>query len=143
MNRKEFFARVGFGAAALLVPACIAGLATSCSKDDDGGTVTTPPTGVDFKLDVATGALATNGGYIRSNGIVVARANDGTFLAVSAACTHAGTPVDYVASSNSFHCSNHGQNYSNTGAVTTGGKTSTSLTQYKTTLTGTSLRVFS
>jgi cytochrome b6-f complex iron-sulfur subunit len=141
MDRKEFFARVGFGAAALLIPGCITGLATSCSNDD--GKVTPAPTGVDFKLDVATGALATNGGSQLINGIVIARANDGTFIAVSAACTHAGTNVDYVASNNSFHCSNHGQNYSNIGAVTTGGKTSTGLTQYKTTLTGTSLRVYS
>jgi cytochrome b6-f complex iron-sulfur subunit len=140
MDRKEFFARVGFGAAALLVPACIAGLATSCSSDE--GKVTPAPTGVDFKLDVSTGALATNGGSQLINGIVVARANDGTFIAVSAACTHAGTNVDYVASSNSFHCSNHGANFNSSGGVTKGPATS-NLTQYKTTLTGTSLRVYS
>lgn len=38
MNRKEFFARVGFGAVAVLVSGCIAGLATSCSKDEGGAT---------------------------------------------------------------------------------------------------------
>jgi cytochrome b6-f complex iron-sulfur subunit len=140
MDRKEFFTRVGFGAAALLIPGCITGLATSCSGDD--GKVTPAPTGVDFALDVSKGALATNGGSQLVNGIVVARANDGSFLAVSAACTHAGTNVNYVASNNSFHCPNHGANFSSSGGVTNGPATS-SLTQYKTTLTGTSLRVFS
>lgn len=141
MNRKEFFAKVGFGAAAVLVPGCIAGLATSCSKDE--GSSTTAPANVDFTLDVSTGSLATNGGFLVSNGIVVARATDGTFLAVSSSCPHEGTNVNYVSSTNSFHCPNHGQNFSNTGAVTTGGKTTTNLKQYNTTLTGTSLRVYS
>lgn len=145
MNRKDFFARVGFGAAALLVPVCLTGLATSCSSDspnNSGGTTTPPAGGVDFTLDVSTGALATNGGFLVSNGIIVARTTTGDFLAVSAACTHQGTQVNYVSSSNSFHCPNHGQNYSSTGAVTTGGQTNTNLKQYNTALTGTSLRVF-
>ena len=142
MTRKDFFARVGFGAAALLVPGCISGLATSCSKDDEGS-VTPAPTNIDFTVDISTGALATNGGYITQQGIVVARENATTFWAVSAACTHEGTQVAYVSGSNSFHCPNHGQNFSNVGAVTTGGKTSKALTKYNTTLTGTSLRVFS
>jgi cytochrome b6-f complex iron-sulfur subunit len=140
MTRKDFFARVGFGAAALLVPGCISGLATSCSKDENS---TPAPTNIDFTIDISSGNLATNGGYLTQQGIVVARQNATTFWAVSAACTHESTSVGYVASSNSFHCPNHGQNFSNTGAVTTGGKTSTALKQYNTTLTGTSLRVFS
>jgi cytochrome b6-f complex iron-sulfur subunit len=140
MNRKEFFAKVGFGAAAVLLPGCIAGLTTSCSKDEGGANA---PTNVDFTLDTSTGALATNVGFLVSNGVVVARTNEGQFLAVSASCPHKGTNVNYVKESNSFHCPNHGQNFSSTGAVTTGGQTSTNLKQYNTTLTGTSLRVFS
>ena len=101
MNRKEFFSRVGFGAAAALLPACVAGLATSCSS---AGENTAAPTSVDFILDISTGSLATDGGFLVSNKIVVARVNASTFLAVSAACTHEGTNVNYVNSSNSFHC---------------------------------------
>lgn len=141
MNRKDFFAQVGYGAAAFLLPACIAGLATSCTENE--GKVAPAPTGVDFTIDTSTGNLATNGGFVVQNGIVVARTNQGTFIAVSASCTHAGTQVGYVPASNSFHCPNHGQNFSSTGAVTTGGQTSTNLASYKTTLTGTSLRVYS
>lgn len=143
MNRKEFFSRVGFGAAAALLPACIAGLASSCSSDNS--TSPSPaqaPSGVDFLLDVSTGSLATNGGYLVSQGIVVARTNSGTYIAVSASCTHEGTNVNYVASANDFYCPNHGAQFSSTGVVTRG-PANTNLKQYKTSLTGNSLRVYS
>jgi len=141
MTRKEFFASVGFGAAAVLIPACIGGLASSCSSDDNGHT-TPAPTNVNFTLDISTGALATNGGYLTTNGIVVARTNSGEFLAVSASCTHQGTNVKYQASANNFHCPNHGASFSSNGTVTQGPATS-NLTRYNTTLTGNSLRVYS
>ena len=140
MNRKEFFARVGFGAASVLVPACIAGLATSCSSDE--GSTSNAPTAVDFVLDISTGSLAVDNGFLVSNRIVVARVNATTFLAVSAACTHEGTNVNYVGASNSFHCPNHGANYSNTG-VHLNGPGSSNLKQYNVALTGNSLRVYS
>jgi cytochrome b6-f complex iron-sulfur subunit len=147
MNRKEFFQKVGFGAAAVLVPACIAGVVSSCSSDSsDGGSspVVVPPSpvGVNFTLDVSTGSLATNGGFLVSNGIVVARTLEGGFLAVSAACTHEGTIVNYNSSVNNFVCPNHNSQFSNKGVVTQGPAKS-NLTEYKTELTGTSLRVFS
>lgn len=139
MTRKEFFERVGLGAATVLLPACIGGLASSCEKD---GTPTPAPTGVNFSLDVSTGSLATNGGYLVTNGIVVARTTSGTFLAVSASCTHEGTNVQYNASGNNFICPNHGARFNSSGTVTQGPATK-SLTQYKTELTGTTLRVYS
>lgn len=141
MNRKEFFARVGFGAAAVLVPACIAGIATSCSTDKEG-TVTPAPSNIDFNIDISTGSLATNGGFLVQNGIVVARTTSGTFLAVSASCTHQGTNVNYVSAANNFYCPNHGAQFSSTGVVTKGPANS-NLTQYKTALTGNTLRVYS
>lgn len=139
MNRKEFFSRVGFGAAAALLPACVAGLATSCSSE--GGN-TTAPTSVDFILDISTGSLATDGGFLVSNKIVVARVNATTFLAVSAACTHEGTNVNYINSSNSFHCPNHGANFSSAGTHLNG-PGSGNLQQYNVTLSGNSLRIYS
>ncbi|MDQ5930332.1 MAG: cytochrome b6-f complex iron-sulfur subunit [Bacteroidota bacterium] len=139
MNRKEFFAKVGFGAAAILVPTCITGLATSCSASDNAPAA---PSVVDFTLDVSTGSLATDKGFLATNGLVVARVNATTYLAVSAACTHEGTTVNYVGSSNTFHCPNHGANFSNTGSHLNG-PGSGNLKQYNVTLTGNSLRVFS
>ena len=142
MTRQEFFKLAGIGAAAAVVlPACFAGgLVTSCREED--GNVTPSPTNVDFNVDVSSGSLATNGGFMVSNGIVIARTNTGSFLAVSAACTHQGTNVNYNASGNNFVCPNHGAKFSSNGAVTNGPATK-NLTSYKTTLTGTTLRVFS
>ncbi|WP_264564051.1 ubiquinol-cytochrome c reductase iron-sulfur subunit [Flavobacterium sp. N3904] len=147
MNRKEFFSKVGFGAAAVFIPACIAGVVTSCSSDgssDSGGStpVVTPPTGVDFNLDVSTGALATNGGYLVTKGIVVAKTLTGEFLAVSASCPHEGTNVKYSSSGNNFICPNHNSQFSDKGLVTQGPANS-NLKVYSTSLSGTTLRVFS
>ena len=101
----------------------------------------TPTTPALATVDVSTGALATNGGYLVVKGIVIARTNTGTFLAVAAACTHAGTNVRYVLANNNFHSPNHGAEFSNTGVVTRGPATR-NLTQYTTILTGTSLSVY-
>lgn len=138
MDRKEFLSQVGLGAAALLAPVCLGGLA-ACGKS--GGSPSAP-TNVDFTLDVSTGPLATNGGYLVRNNIIIARTNSGGFLAVSAACTHEGTIVNYQASTNKFICPNHGAQFTSTGVVTLGPATR-NLTSYNTSLNGTTLRVYS
>ncbi len=127
MERKEFLSQVGFGVAALLLPACISTL-TGCSSND--------------VAPISSGPLATNGGFLVSNRIIVARTTAGSFLAVSAICTHEGTTIQYQSGSNNFRCPNHGATFSSTGQVTNG-PANRPLTQYKTELTGTSLRVFS
>lgn len=139
MTRKEFFSKVGYGAALVLIPSCIGGLASSCESE---GSPSAAPSNVDFTLDVSSGALATNGGYLVTKGLVVARTTSGDFLAVSASCTHEGTTVNYQASSNSFVCPNHGARFNNIGTVTQG-PASSNLTKYNTQLTGTTLRIFS
>jgi cytochrome b6-f complex iron-sulfur subunit len=53
MTRKDFFSKVGFGAAVVLIPSCIGGLASSCSSDSSPSAA---PTNVDFMLDITTGA---------------------------------------------------------------------------------------
>ena len=139
MTRKDFFARVGFGAAAVLIPACIGGLVASCEKD---GTASAAPTNVDFTLDISSGTLANNGGYLVHVGVLVARTLTGSFIAVSAGCTHQGTNVNYSSAGNNFICPNHGAKFNSSGAVTRG-PASSNLAQYNTALTGNSLRVFS
>lgn len=144
MTRKEFFERVGFGAATVLVPACIAGFATSCSSDGSssmGGTSTPPPTATsNFTVDTSTGALASNGGFIVVNGIIIARTNTGTFLAVSSTCTHEGVTVNYNSGANQFVCPRHNSQFSSNGTVVSGPAPS-NLRQYQTTLSGTTLTV--
>jgi len=135
MTRKEFIERIGVSA--LVLPACL-GVLSGCSKNDP----IPAPTNVDFTLDVSAGALSKNGGYLVNKGVVVARTASGSFLAVSAACTHQGATVQYISSQNDFYCPSHGATFNASGSVTRGpaGK---SLAQYNTALTGTSLRVFS
>lgn len=128
MTRKDFFSKVGFGAAVVLISACIGGLASSCEKD---GTPTIAPTNVVFTLDTSSGTLASNGGFLVHSGIVVARTNSGGFLAVSASCTHQGTNVNYSARDNKFICPNHGAQFNSTGIVIQG-PASSNLHQYNT-----------
>jgi cytochrome b6-f complex iron-sulfur subunit len=135
MNRKKFLSQVGIGAAAILIPACIGGL-SGCKKTD------TAPTSVDFTIDIGSGPLSVNGGFLISNRIIVARTNTGAFLAVFAECTHEGTDVNYEASGNNFVCPNHGAQFNSNGVVTQG-PAKKDLQKYNTSLTGTTLRVFS
>jgi cytochrome b6-f complex iron-sulfur subunit len=136
MTRKEFIAQVGMSAAILLAPACISGL-SSCKKKS-----VKKPRSIDFTLDVSTGALAANGGALVHDGVIVARTMGGSYIAIDSACSHEGTTINYVPASNSFKCPNHGAAYDANGNVLQGPAT-TSLQDYKTSLNGNSLRVFS
>ncbi|MGZ4055114.1 MAG: hypothetical protein ACXVDZ_02850 [Bacteroidia bacterium] len=64
-----------------------------------------------------------------NSGVIVARTNSGTYIAVSQACTNAGASVTYQAAGNDF-----------SSGVNQGPATST-LKQYTCDLSGTSLRV--
>ena len=138
MTRKEFISQVGSGATLLLVPACILGL-EACKKKNKK---TEEPAGVDFTVDVSSGPLSTNGGSFIQNGIIIARTTSGNFIAIDSVCTHAGTTINYVVTSNSFSCPNHGAKFDSQGHVTLG-PASTDLKSYQTSLSGSSLRVFS
>jgi cytochrome b6-f complex iron-sulfur subunit len=138
MDRKEFLSQVGFGAASLLFLNCLGG----CSKSADAPAT---PANVDFTVDLGSSAnspLANEGGYIYTNGIVVAKTVSGNYIAVSQACTHEGASVQYQTSGNRFYCPNHGSTFSTTGAVINGPATR-SLAQYNVAVSGTNLRVYS
>ena len=143
MDRKDFLSQVGVGAAAFLAPICLGGIA-GCGKSSTGSTpiVPSPPSSIDFTLDVSSGALSSNGGFLVSQGILVARTNAGAFLAVSAACTHQGTNVNYNAANNNFVCPSHFSEFSSSGMVTLGPAT-TNLKSYNTSLTNSTLRIYS
>ena len=142
MDRKEFLASIGLSAASFAIINCL-----GCSKSSDSsssGTVN-GPTGIDFTLDLsssANAALLTNGGYLVSNGVIVARTTAGAYIAVQHSCTHESYGLVYQGNNSQFYCANHGATFSNTGAVTNG-PANRALTTYNTTLTGTSLRDYS
>lgn len=135
MDRKKFIELAGANAALMLVGVCLG----RCS---DNNSFPAPPSNVDFTLDVSSGALSQNGGSLIKDGIIVARTLTGTFLAVSVACTHQGTNVEYQAGSHRFYCVTHGSTFNEMGTVVVGPATQ-SLRQYQTSLTGSSLRIFS
>lgn len=135
ITRKAFLSQVGIGAAAVILPMCLGGV-TSCKKKDSG------PKNIDFTLDISNGSLATNGGYLVKDGVIVARTTSGSFIAVAAACTHEGTNVYYSAGNNNFVCPNHNATFDSAGNVTNG-PAKQDLKQYQTSLNGNSLRVFS
>ena len=127
----EFIEQVGGGTAALIFAACIGG----CAKIN-----TTTPS-VNFTVNVASGSLATNGGYLIQSGVIVARTTSGTFVAVSSTCTHQGGTLGF-SSSNTFVCPVHGATYDISGNVISG-PAPIALQKYNTALSGTSLRVYS
>ena len=138
MDRKEFLTTLGLGAAAVACSYCLNG----CSPLSNP---VSAPTNVDFTLDLtasANAALKTNGGYLYNGGLIVARTVSGTYVALSQLCTHAGGTVQYVPNQNLFYCPNHGSTFSTNGSVINGPATS-GLTAYHTSLSGTSLRVYS
>jgi cytochrome b6-f complex iron-sulfur subunit len=138
MNRKDFLSALGLGTAAVACSYCLNG----CKPLDSP---ITAPTNVDFTLDLTAStnaALKTNGGYLYNGGIIIARTANSSYVALSQICTHAGGTVQYVVSSNSFYCPNHGSNFATNGSVINGPATSP-LTAYHTSLNGSSLRVYS
>lgn len=137
MDRKEFILTTGKLAALTVAVSCF-----GCSSND-GSNPTAPPSNVDFTIDLSSQegqALATAGGSVYKNGIVVARISQNEFTALSQACTHQGTTVQYQAGSSRFHCPNHGSNFDLNGGVINGPAASP-LKKYTTTLNGNILRV--
>ena len=147
MERKEFLAMLGNGAAALFAVGCLGGCSKSDSDDPQPGG-NNPGTGTtnkkDFTLNLAlpaNGSLKTPGSALISNGVIVAYTANSSYIAVSSVCTHQGGIVGYDAAGKRFSCPVHGSNFTETGTVINGPAT-TALKQYKTTLTGDNLRVY-
>jgi cytochrome b6-f complex iron-sulfur subunit len=138
MDRREFLSTAGIGAAAITCSYCFGGC-----KTDNG--VTGPPTNVDFTLDLTNAsytALKTVGGYLYNGGVIVARITNGSYVAVSQTCTHAGATVVYDVANNVFYCSAHGSIFGTDGSVMRG-PAGSPLMRYTTSLNGNLLRVHS
>jgi cytochrome b6-f complex iron-sulfur subunit len=141
MERRDFYALLGVGAAGIVM-SCL-----GCSKSSAGGgnSSTAGASGVDFTLDLsatASAPLLKSGGYLVSNGVLVAKTTAGAYIAVQQSCTHESYPLAYQAGNQRFYCNNHGATFNEKGAVTNG-PANRALSVYNTTLTGTSLRVYS
>ena len=151
MERKEFIEQVGLSAASVLIFGCM----QACSKSDsmtnsqsnNNNNNTNNNTTIDFTINITEAAYAslnTTGGFYvdKTKNIIIAKTLSNEFIAVSSLCTHQQATVDFQANNNRFYCSAHGSTFSTTGAVTNG-PAAVALKQYKTTLTGNNLRIYS
>jgi cytochrome b6-f complex iron-sulfur subunit len=141
INRKRFLSKLGLGTGAIMATYCLGSLSSCDDEDDDyiGGEV-------DFTLDLdesAYDALNAVGGYVRMNKVVIATVSEGTFVAVTQICSHEGQEkVIYRSSNNDFYCTQHGATFDlqGNGLNSNGSK---GILVYKTSLSGTLLRIYS
>lgn len=146
MERKQFLRSLGAGAAFALTFPCLNG----CSKDDSvDGNIVEEPTGVDFTIDLTSSEasnLATNGGFILKNLVVVAKNLEGQYIAASQVCSHeAYDQVRFVNQDGGiFYCDVHGSRFEQNGTPTNqvDGNPAKSLKVYNIELTGDMLRIF-
>lgn len=132
MNRKDFIRLAGAGALGWLALNQI-----GCAKSD-----AIPQK--DFTIDLNDpqySDLANPGGFVYVQNLIVFKANDGNFYALSQVCTHQGCTVEFDESQNDILCPCHGSQYDIHGNVVQGPST-TPLFQYATSLNGMLLHVF-
>jgi cytochrome b6-f complex iron-sulfur subunit len=100
----------------------------------------------DFSIDLtdpANAALHSNGGYLITNGVIVAKTLMGKYIAVAAACTdNVNVNVQFDPPNNQFKCVAHEASFSSTGSVLRG-PAYTPLQEFNTSLNGNSLRIYS
>jgi cytochrome b6-f complex iron-sulfur subunit len=137
MERSAFLSKIGFGAMFALTATCLG----ACSKK-----VLTPSGPVDFTInlnDAANAALATTGGYVIQNAVVIAKTAASTYAAATVICSHEGQQqITYKSTGSQWYCTAHGATYDINGkGLNSNG--SGGLTIYNTQLTGTMLRIFS
>lgn len=140
MERKEFISTLGFS-----VAACACGALVSCSKSSDnpgsggGGVVIDDP----LEIDLSTTLLSV-GSSVTRDGVIVVRLADtnepASFTALSVACTHQGTFVNYSSGSKIFICPNHGSEFSTSGSVLQGPATKP-LKKFQVSISGSTLTV--
>ncbi len=145
MERKEFLRSLGAGAAFALTFPCLHG----CSEDAVVGDIVEEPTGVDFTIDLNSDEaqpLATNGGFILINLVVVARNLEGEFVAASQVCSHQSyDQVRFVSQEGGiFYCDVHGSRFAQDGAPLNqvDSNPARPITVYNVELEGSILRIF-
>jgi cytochrome b6-f complex iron-sulfur subunit len=136
MERSEFLKLLGAGT--LLA-------STTCLESCSNKGVDPAPASLDFTVDLTlseNAALNSVGGSLAKNGVIIARLSSIEFTALWRSCTHEGTAVNYQVAQQNFLCPNHQSKFDKNGTALNGPAT-VALRKYNTSLTGTSLRVFS
>jgi cytochrome b6-f complex iron-sulfur subunit len=145
MERKDFIEKVGLSTASILIFGCM----QACSKSEpavskNNSSTAPKPIDITINLSIAPFSVLNNqGGYYvdSTNNIIIARTLSNEFVAVSSICTHQNVTIEYQGANNRFFCSGHGSTFTLTGAVSNG-PASSPLKQYKTTISGSNLRIY-
>jgi len=140
IKRNEFLKSLGLKGASLMAIYCGTSALSSCQNESD----VAPSGNVDFTLDLTNAsysALNMVGKYIVLNQVVIARVSATSFAAVTQICSHQGQ-AQVMYNGSGFSCPVHGASFSITG-TRTNNVSSKDIAVYKTSLTNTSLRVFS
>ncbi|MDX9946414.1 MAG: Rieske 2Fe-2S domain-containing protein [Bacteroidales bacterium] len=124
MTRRDLIQKVLIGGTTFLI---LPPVLCSCSKDDgndNGNGGPTEPKTITLDLTNASNAsLNTVGGYVITQGIIVANTSAG-YRALDSVCTHQGNQITYNLAAHNFPCSRqeegHGSVYSPTGSVIAG-----------------------
>lgn len=153
MERKEFLKSIGAGAAFAITFACLGSclreeldpvMLTETNGTDTTNTNTTTASGVLFSIDLNSSEaakLATNGGFIVKNNIVVARNLNGAYVAATVICSH-DLIKKVTFRNNEYYCTEHGARFDQTGkGLNNDGKKG--LRIYKTALNGSILDILS
>ena len=140
VSRGQFLRSLGLSSSALMAFYCM-GTLTSCSSNDDPGpmttegnnnngnnggnmsagvTGTTTGSNINFTVDLTSEnykKLKTEGEFSIIGDTIVVAAPNNRFVALSKACTHQGTTVQYRKASNDIWCNNHGSEFNLDGTV--------------------------
>lgn len=154
MDRKEFIAQAGKGAAFALFAGCL----FACKKEKKEETGPTPSLDVDFTIDLndpANGDLQdSNIGYkVFSGNIIIAKTTSGSYIAATNICTHQKNPAITFLPTNSsgsamnqFLCMEHQATFDANGKGLPGPDNlvlGTTLKTYHTSLNNNKLRIYS
>ncbi|MDN5289474.1 MAG: hypothetical protein JWR38_5748 [Mucilaginibacter sp.] len=143
MQRQEFLSKLGISLAAVCIGCNLASCGSDVKMEDPTPTTPTTPGATLATLDLNSD-LKNVGESTVSNKIIIVRLAAGNtsdaFTAVSVACTHQGTSINYNPSQGKFICPNHGSQFSTTGSVLLGPAV-TPLQEFKIAITGSSLIV--
>ncbi|MFN4144191.1 MAG: ubiquinol-cytochrome c reductase iron-sulfur subunit [Runella sp.] len=113
IDRQTFFKMVGVSVGAIVLQHCLSG----CGKNNDP----VPKTDVTVNINSGTFTPLRNpGGFVYTDGIIIARTLQGAFIAVSQACTHEGTRVNFNSTNSTFVCPSHGSIFTERGEVQRG-----------------------
>ena len=142
MERKDFLKNLAAGGSILLVSpalfnACSNGTDVTMNEGNSSNTSNSGETVVDL-TSASYADLGTVGGYAYKGNIIIIRASETQYVALSKVCTHQGCAVIYNESDNNLPCPCHGSLFSITGSVLQGPATS-NLKKYTTTIDGNNL----